>query len=127
MKSGTVFVFTIVLGVSPAIAQKPAIVAPPPTQARNVVVDTDYLIGMWSDQPDCSGSVIDLRRDGTFVNLDQSHGTWRLGGDMLTLAGTSTITVRIVRRSNVEMTVVNPDGSQGYSRRCIGPNRPMAQ
>jgi hypothetical protein len=127
MKGLIAFVATVVLAMAPAAAQKPVASAPLPIPNPDVTVDADFLIGMWSDQADCSGGIIDIRRDGTFVNLDRSHGTWRLSGDMMTLTGTRALTVRIVPRNNLEMTVVNADGTQGYSRRCIGPNRPLAQ
>lgn len=127
MKHHVALASAILLAAAPAAAQKSGATPPPPVPAPNVVVDADFLIGMWSDQPDCSSSIIDIRRDGAFLNQDGSHGTWRLGADLLTLSGTRSITVRIVPRNNLEITVVNPDGSQGYSRRCIGPNRPLTQ
>ena len=106
-----------------AAAQKPE-PAPLPTPAPGVVVDADFLIGLWSDSPDCRDP-IDFRGDGTFVNQNGSHGTWRIAGDAVTLSGTSSLTVRILPRNHLEITVVNPDGSLGYSRRCIGPNNPQ--
>jgi len=90
------------------------------TPAPGIRVDGNFLIGIWSDKEDCTGR-IEFRSDGQFFNEDGSHGTWRMDGDQLTLRGTSSITVRIVPRSQSEINVVNPDNSVGYSRRCPGP------
>jgi hypothetical protein len=85
--------------------------------APGIKVDSSFLVGVWSDQEDCSVR-IEFTSDGRFVNQDGSHGTWRMEGDSLTLTGTRSITVRVVPRSRTEITVVNEDGSLGYSRRC---------
>lgn len=115
----------LMLAGAPALAQKPGDAQPQSAPASNIVVDVDFLIGLWSDQRDCSGSTIEFRRDGAFVNSNGTGGTWRLDGDRLSLTGTRTLTVRLVPMNNLELTVINADNTQGYSRRCIGPNRPM--
>jgi hypothetical protein len=90
------------------------------TPAPGIKVDEDFLVGVWSDKQDCSGRIA-FYRDGGFVNQDGSRGIWRIEGDVLTLTGTSSISVRIVPQSREEITVVNPDDTLGYSRRCPNP------
>jgi hypothetical protein len=90
------------------------------TPAPGIKVDGDFLVGVWSDKPDCSMRTA-FHSDGRFVNQDGSRGTWLMDGDVLTLTGTNTISVRVVPQSREEITVVNADGSLGYSRRCPDP------
>lgn len=108
----------LALSAMPASAQTPA-ADPRLTPAPGIRVDGDFLVGRWSDREDC-GAQIDFRADGQFFNPDGSHGTWRIVGDTLTLSGTRTLTVRLVPRNRDELTVINPDNTLGYSRRCDG-------
>ena len=126
MKTLVLFVGAAMLATAPAIAQKPAGSAAP-EPAPNEIVDVDFMIGRWSDQPNCTGTLIDIRRDGSFVNLDGTGGSWRLEGDTVTLTGTRTLSVRVIPRNHLELTVINPDGSEGYSRRCIALNQPQTR
>lgn len=104
------------LAAAPLAAQ-PASSDPRLTPAPGIQVDADFLVGLWSDKPDCRERIV-FHRDGRFVNQDGSHGTWRMDGDILTLTGTGSISVRIVPQSREEITVVNSDDTLGYSRRC---------
>lgn len=102
---------------APASAQPASGNDPRLVPAPGIKVDSEFIRGLWSDKEDCRER-IDFRADGQFVNDDGSHGTWRIDGDNLTLTGTSSVTVRIVPQSRDEITVVNPDSTLGWSRRC---------
>lgn len=86
--------------------------------ASGATVDRAALIGDWADDDACK-SLISLGPDGTFRSADGGQGTWRLNGDVLTLAGPGgSYVVRIQSIDAGLLTVVNPDGSVGRSRRC---------
>ena len=86
--------------------------------ASGATVDRAALIGDWADDDACK-SLISLGPDGTFRSADGGQGTWRLSGDVLTLAGPGgSYAVRIQSIDSGLLTVVNPDGSIGRSRRC---------
>ena len=110
------------LAAAPLAAQTGA-ADPQLTPAPGIRVDSAFLVGVWSDKEDCSVR-IQFTSDGRFINQDGTNGTWRMVGDNLTLTGRSSITVRIVPRNRQEITVVNPDSTLGYSRRCPGPLNP---
>lgn len=88
--------------------------------APDIVLDANYLIGIWGDNGDCT-KLTDFRSDGVFISSAGGQGTWRLDGDRLTMTGTSTFTLRIVPRGRDEISIVNPDGSIGASQRCADP------
>jgi len=80
--------------------------------------DRAALIGDWADDEACK-SLISLGPDGTFRSADGGQGTWRLAGDVLTLEGPGgRYVVRIQSLDGSVLTVVNPNGSLGRSRRC---------
>ena len=80
--------------------------------------DRAALIGDWADDEACK-SLISLGPDGTFRAADGGQGTWRLAGDVLTLEGPGgAYVVRIQSLDGGILTVVNPNGSLGRSRRC---------
>lgn len=86
--------------------------------SSGAIVERAALIGDWADDEACK-SLISLGPDGTFRSADGGQGTWRLNGDVLTLSGPGgNYVVRIQSIDGGLLTVVNPDGSIGRSRRC---------
>ena len=86
--------------------------------SSGATVDRAALIGDWADDEACK-SLISLGPDGNFRSADGGQGTWRLNGDVLTLSGPGgNYVVRIQSIDGGLLTVVNPDGSVGRSRRC---------
>jgi len=80
--------------------------------------DRAALIGDWADDEACK-SLISLGADGSFRSADGGQGNWQLNGDVLTLAGPGgRYVVRIQSLDGGVLTVVNPNGSLGRSRRC---------
>ena len=113
---GAAWMIGAALAAAPLSAQ-PATADPRLTPAPGIKVDSEFIVGVWSDKEDCSVR-IQFSRDGRFLNQDGSNGTWRMDGDNLTLTGNRSITVRIVPQNRDQITVVNPDSTLGYSRRC---------
>jgi hypothetical protein len=106
---------------SAPLGAQPGAAEPAPEPAPGIKVDRDFMVGFWSDREDC-GDLVEFLPGGAFVRVgDGDGGSWRLEGDMLTLTAGAEAVARIVPRSRDEITVVNEDGSLGYSRRCPAP------
>jgi hypothetical protein len=115
------------LGLSATMAlAAPSRHAPVHGPAAAVKLDTQLLIGLWTDDGDCS-EAIEFSDDGHFTNADGTGGDWQLDGDELTMSGTSSTTIRIVPVDRNTLTIVNADGSLGRSTRCRGRDNSVVQ
>jgi hypothetical protein len=85
--------------------------------APAVRLDRGFLIGLWTDNDDCS-EVIEFTAEGRFIAANGGEGLWLLEGDRLTMSGSGTSTIRLIPVDRDTVTVVNADGSLGRSTRC---------
>ena len=91
--------------------------APQAAAPDQVSLDTDFMIGRWTDDGDCADAV-EFAADGIFRTPEGAVGRWLLEGDRLTVSGSSTLTMRIVPVDDDTINVINPDGGLGRSTRC---------
>jgi hypothetical protein len=82
-----------------------------------VSLDSDFLIGRWTDDDNCSDAV-EFAADGVFHTPDGSIGHWSLTGDRLTVTGAGTLTMQIVPVDDDTINVINAQGGEGRSIRC---------
>jgi len=98
-------------------------IAPPydsgPTIAGPPTLDTNFLIGRWTDDGNCSNA-LEFTSNGTFIAADGGSGVWYVQGNQLTLSGpggTQALQVNVIDQNTVSVTM--PDGSAGgVSTRC---------
>jgi len=121
--SPTLALALLMLTTAPGLAPPQARIQPrtkaaPPAAERSVPIVPVRLVGRWTDSGDCSRYVI-FRSDGTFLRAGGGQGSWRLERERLTLSGPGgSVALTISALTATRMTVVNPDGSAGMSRRC---------
>lgn len=93
--------------------------SPPAQGGPEIPVSPDMLIGLWSDNGDCSRGML-IRGDHSFHSFATGEdGTWRLERNVLTLnysAGVHTLRVLAIEDDHVVMAT--PDGGVGDSYRC---------
>lgn len=100
-----------------AILAVPVPIAASAVQQPNRVTAA-ALIGRWGDNGDCTKDVVFLR-DGTFRSYTGGGGRWTLRGDRLTLNGNGGVfAMRVSWAGRNRLSIINPDGSQGFSQRC---------
>jgi hypothetical protein len=111
----------LIPGSSPAFAQfggaPDPIESPFGEQAETTAVDSEFMIGRWTDDGNCDDAV-EFAADGVFRTPEGAVGRWLLEGDRLTVSGSSTLTMRIVPVDDDTINVINPDGGLGRSIRC---------
>lgn len=134
MMRSKIFVFAALMlaacGQAPAAPQQqpqqtqqqssvPTTTLPPvPDGATGQPVTAQMLPGRWGDNGDCA-QWIEYRPDGGFAMFDGREGRWTLSGDQMTMGGAGgAFTVRVQYVDEATITVINPDGSYGFSRRC---------
>lgn len=90
-----------------------------PSKTGNLkpLVNAAYLIGIWTDNGNCSDNVR-FYDTGSFRTSDGASGQWTLSGDQLTFKGQSSITARIEAVGLDEIKLTHKDGSVGGSTRC---------
>ncbi|HEX8365690.1 MAG TPA: hypothetical protein VF603_10460 [Allosphingosinicella sp.] len=103
---------------APAFAEPPE-PAPAPARTAPIVVTSEFLLGFWTDDGDCT-NVIEFVADGTFRTGGET-GLWILTDDKLTFQGTHAVSARLLAPDENTLILIHPDGSIGRSTRCPSP------
>lgn len=111
----------VAAGLCIAPAAAPAFAEPPeparsPARVSPTAVTSEFLIGVWTDDGDCT-NVIEFLADGTFRTAGGT-GLWILTGDKLTFQGTHAMSARLQAPDEDTLILIHPDGSTGRSTRC---------
>lgn len=88
--------------------------AAPPALPETAPVDQAFLVGHWSDDPNCART-ISLNADGTAARSDSGGtGRWSLEGDLLVMDELAPVTAG----RDGDMLVLTANGRQGRLTRC---------
>lgn len=99
-------------------AEAPAIDPHAPLVPSDDPVTTEFLVGAWGDNGDCT-STVTYNADGSYRMRDGTTGTWTLEGDRVSMRGVrGDFSLQVAKGNENQLLIGQPDGAFGISQRC---------